>query len=402
MRPQIALAAALFGFPAAEGFFAPDERAPQSWELSFATQAGAGPMFLGLFQSSRGGRDWSLASAPRVEWSFDCSTPRSKRALAGQLAAVKQCLTVRGGRPTAVKLHCDASSATAAALWALPAGLGGAGTGVSELTVIATDQAPSISVAEFVGAALPDVFPNVTTFTLVGYACPLPAPAHGPAPTLLLRLTAVVVACHNILTEYELQLFLISLAPYLPQLHSLHLSANREIEWGWLFSPGSTSQTLQRLSTSGILTDNLLSLLLTHAPALRQLSVGGLDADIWDYSGQRWGVEQLDIGREGGYEEAWLETIMCLPQSTAEGRVVLRSYYKEVTFTLSAEVSCHGRISHASTSDTWDTSAYTRLQAQDYRASFWCQATCNLLFAMCFVVFSHTAGAQPSSGRVRL
>ncbi len=314
----------------------PAVRVPQSWELSFATQPGAGPVFLGLFRTCRGGRDWAVASAPRAEWSFDCTAPRSQQALAAQLAAAKHCLTVRGGRPTAVMLRCDASDATEAALWALAVELGGAGQYVTELIINQTDDDPSHAVAGFLRCAVPRLFPNLTTLTLTDCAFLLPASAGLP------RLRSVTAAC-GWAADAAVQTLLSSLAPYLPQLHSLTMSAHRAIAWASLFTPSSTSQTLQRFSTRLPLTDQLLSLLLAHTPNLSELSFGRFDVNIADHRHQQWKVETLyhteDLHEDITGERTFLEPLMRLPTSAVGGRVAVKSRDTVLSLCVGEEVS---------------------------------------------------------------
>ncbi len=189
----ISLATALWGFPAAPGCASQDAHAPDSWQRAFATQPEAGPAILGLFRSSKAGRDWALVTAPSATLRIDCRTRRKREALVAQLAAAKQCLAVRGGRRTSVELQCDDGNMTHAVLQALLHSFRGtgAGTGVCELTILATDEMYGDSVEWFIYNAVPVLFPNLTTLTLRGCAYPLPPPAKLPRLSTQTMLTFV-------------------------------------------------------------------------------------------------------------------------------------------------------------------------------------------------------------------
>ncbi len=297
-------------------------------------------MFYGLFWSCRGGRDWCLTSAPRAVWSFDCTWLRSQRALDAQLAAAEHCLTVRGRRPTAVKLQVSADPAAEAALGALAGRLGGAGAGVSELVITHRFQAPSNSVAEFISTSLPALFPSLTTLTLTDCAHPLPAPAQGPEPARLplplrsVRICAAyphnTVAIENAVTD--------SLAPYLKQLHTLEMSRGYAAV-DRLFTPETTTNTLQQLSVTSALTEQLLTLLLRHAPSLVHLGVRSLYYDLGDHSNEQWGVSQLKVGDLTGYRGySSVAMLARLPRSSAPGRVCVVSKEKCARLSLTAQV----------------------------------------------------------------
>lgn len=226
----------------------------------------------------------------------------------------------RGGR-TCVELTCDGSPATSAALWALSTHFGGAVAAVSDLKVVTTAHYPHNTVEGFVRFAAPMLFPNLNTLTLIGDAHPLPPPAQLP------RLAAVAVSCVP-LAEGRLDAMVTSFAPYLPQLTVLHVSkvGGPAVTWGPLFTPSNKSQALRVFSTSERLSEQLLSGLLSHAPALKQLSVGSLAGagpmGIRDHSKESWAVEQLHVGDLTGQASAGcVATLMRLPRSTAAGRV---------------------------------------------------------------------------------
>ncbi len=63
--PEISLAAALFGFPAAAGFYVPTkEGVPEPWRRDFIARYADAAVLLGLFQSCRTGRDCSGSWRP--------------------------------------------------------------------------------------------------------------------------------------------------------------------------------------------------------------------------------------------------------------------------------------------------------------------------------------------------
>ncbi len=55
MPRRLPLAAALFGFPAAEGYTAPYEEAPDAWLIEFCERYADGDVLLGIFRSCKAG-----------------------------------------------------------------------------------------------------------------------------------------------------------------------------------------------------------------------------------------------------------------------------------------------------------------------------------------------------------
>ncbi len=104
---ELSLAAALFGWPHAEGFFSPEQLAPDSWRRVFLALADAG-VWLGLFRSCRSGRDLALLTAPKAHLHINASkSAKSKPGAATwkqRLGFTKQCLGIRGDLPTHLEI----------------------------------------------------------------------------------------------------------------------------------------------------------------------------------------------------------------------------------------------------------------------------------------------------------
>ncbi len=336
----ISLANALWGFPAAPGCASQDAHAPDSWQRAFATQPGAAAVFQCLFGSCKAGQEWALVTAPSATLRIDCRPARLQQELSAQLAAAKQCLAVRGGRPTSVELQCDDSDRTQAVLEALSQSFQGAGTGggshVVGLVLTTWDGLYSVRVSAFVSTTVPVLFPNLTSLTLTGCAYPLPPPAQLP------HLSVVTVDWGHFFDQQAYVAIPTSVAAYLPQLHSLDYGLYMGRRWDQLFSPATHSHTLKVFKSSHTLTDTLLTLLLSHAPALEQLSVLALHQDISDHSKQQWAVGRLNVlDLVRGRRTASAPALMRLPRLANGGRVAVYSECVDGTLTMTAQV-CTG------------------------------------------------------------
>lgn len=286
-------------------------------------------------------QDWALSHAPNATRSFYCEHPRSEQELSRLLTAAARSLALRGGRRTNVALCCAPGPATDAALGALSQGLSGAGAGVSWLTLVTGFEHISSTVAHFVRNVAPSVFPNLTNISFWGPLYPLPPPNHMPQ----LR---VVAASRIVRHSASALAFYDSVALYMPQLDSLdmglydqeHVAAVYER----LFCPASTSHTLTHFNTGNYLTDDLLDLLLTHAPALTQLDVIAFDEGLGDHSGKEWGVGQVRVLLLTRPHPG-ITAILKLPRLRGGGSVVIwnrgRDYKPSLSLTAQVRVDTH-------------------------------------------------------------
>lgn len=166
-------------------------------------------------------------------------------------------------------------------------GLCYAGAGITELRVHHTyDRQPDSLLVSALGSRLAAAFPNI--FSLLIPACTLPPPQALPN---LKHLT--IRRPRDAGTAADIHA---SIARFLPQLHSLSYTRSEGPAglpaWAQIFT--TTSQTLSHFSTYHILNDELMSLLLDHAPRLTQLSVSNLDLTKC-FKDRLWALERLGV-----------------------------------------------------------------------------------------------------------
>ncbi len=91
-----------------------------------------------------------------------------------------------------------------------------------------------------------------------------------------------------------------SLHPFFPQLRSLGIHNNRMLRGPpvWKHVISCAAPALQYFTTHYHLTDELLGLLLKHAPGIKQLGIGGLGLQE-SHRDKTWKVENLNI------DQAW-------------------------------------------------------------------------------------------------
>ncbi len=98
------LGSAMLGAPAADQYYASGQRIPDGLVLSFIEQHADAAMFVSLFRSCRGGRDLVLRSARKGALVLMCANLLPNAAWERQLRAARQALSVRGLRPTSVRV----------------------------------------------------------------------------------------------------------------------------------------------------------------------------------------------------------------------------------------------------------------------------------------------------------
>ncbi len=173
------------------------------------------------------------------------------------------------------------------------------------------------------------VCPNLRRLVLLCPTCP-------PPPENLPKLTHMVVAqdpdqrCENdTLAE--------SIGPYLPQLtHLTFPDMINEMDgsfcWPLVFTRVSHTLTHLTVGDYGELTDELVQLLLSYAPAVTDLTVCGLNFDNEYEGGQVWAVERLV---NEGHTDTWclshLPTNKAGKLSVTTTRPITVPVYEEVS-----------------------------------------------------------------------
>ncbi len=120
-----------------------------------------------------------------------------------------------------------------------------------------------------------------------------------------------------------------SIAEYLPQLTSL--TSDTCDDWTVVFKPASTTHTLTSFSTEQPLTDELLTALLDHAPALKQLRVSEISNDSDLYIGRERELEVLAVSYlpedlHGGHYGI-LDVLAALPMRRGGGVVTVKGWH---------------------------------------------------------------------------
>lgn len=264
---------------------------PTGWREQFIAKHADAAVYTSLLSVSRTTRNWALQTAPKLTIQLQGPVPGARA------AAVMQALATRGDRPTTLRLIIS--------LGTVPSIDSISGAGISELQIVSTG---CLIVSTGVDAALSaclqhavSAFPYLTALHL-DRPCILPAPKHLPRLT---RLHAVVPDHAG-----EPAAHINSIAPYTVQLTSL------SVQCGWPFVgerlgmyPESywaevlphTTHTLTELSTNWPLSDALISAVLGHAPALRQIAVDKIscrwdgESDVTHTATKGWGVECITV-----------------------------------------------------------------------------------------------------------
>ncbi len=264
------LGGAIWGFTPAAGHASPQQQqVPDAWLLILIEKHADAEFFLCLFTASRGSRDWVLVNAPRAVLSFrsDC------RPWPGQFITARRGLLTRGAKPVCVRIEAPRAVLPAcmvhntATLFLLGA-FQWFGHGVRQLSL------------EWGVAHRPrrrGFWPDLLSKTAAAWSqlsARLPRclqvasllPSHMPQLRELsvTNLSPSDPTCGNI-------------AQHLSQLTSLsiqdHYRLNLIPVYTNIFTPATPSTTLVKFSTSTILCDELLSLLLDKTPSLQDLTV---------------------------------------------------------------------------------------------------------------------------------
>lgn len=348
--PQLSLGAAVLGLPAARGYFSPGDIAPTAWQAQLsqliwqARRAGAeqGPpecleqviadtpgsaaeareaerhtlyrphaagaaAYRGLFSASRGTRDWVLQTAPTAVLCIDTfavhqrhlSSPPNPDPWPQQLSAVQQALQTRGALPTTLIVVLAEDTYCAEVCEDLLTALEGVGSGMTGFALHNLSPPAGKTATEVLHRAAA-VFPALQSLTLHGAACKL------PAASALRGLRELRVAG---------QASIKAALAFVTQLTSLEITNARRPAWPRLFSPITTTHTLTHFSTDELLTNELLGLLLEHAPALAQLRVNSVGELSKQHSDRQWKLRSLGVRNS-----VYMARLAWLPSST-HGRV---------------------------------------------------------------------------------
>ncbi len=293
--------------------------------MFLAEHADAG-VYAGLLVSCKAGRAWVLRTARTARLSLDCTHRQP------ELRGVRPALCARGGKPTTLAVKCEVNSGEKAerdlhiqrfvtCLAALPDQLAGYGCSITDLQMDTWHWQTGESVTTFLLSAAPHL-PHLTTLHLnAGPVC-LPSPSCFPALTRLTLWPSAEGPEPEVATlaaaVYR------SAAAYMGQLAHLHyIRCLRWPEpWPALLTPATTAHQLTSLETDCTLTDQLVGLLLDHAPQLQRLRVGCIDWDTADtgaYRERQWAVQHLEVWQNVGLEE-----LAALPQPAA-GQMIINA-----------------------------------------------------------------------------
>ncbi len=187
------LAAAVFGWPAGEGYAEPLQNAPDTWLVTFREKHVTPAVLSGVFSSCKSGREWALREAPKLKYQPDFSTkvPGSMAArqeiYRARFESAKQCLSLRGSLPTTLVLSVDWGLETSVFMLFCNTLGGPRAPAIMSLEfrarcVIALDKEKSF--AALLGRAAKG-WPQVTSLTIHRCPCNLPPPTTLPALTHL-------------------------------------------------------------------------------------------------------------------------------------------------------------------------------------------------------------------------
>ncbi len=313
MQPggKFSLAGALFDWLVAEGYASPDEHAPDTWRAAFEGCADA-EVWLGLFSSCRGGRDWAWRTAPSAGLVLDCTVSgRTQAARQQHFSAVKQCLGARGALTTKLTAVCDKDLTRDSSALSAVSGVG-AGIVSLQMRSVGVHSVPREGPATALLDALALACPNTTSITLIDVKCELPHPRK------LTRLTDVIVKSSGGRDPHSQSARVMiprGIKAYSAQLTSLQLDAAND-GWTQLLSPLTTLPKLTHFHTHR-LPGQILTHLVHQAPALKHVTVGGLSIDR-EWARVQWGVDTLVVT-----DSIDGNTLAKLPKRRDGGRLVV-------------------------------------------------------------------------------
>ncbi len=277
---KFCLAAALFGFPPADGYAEPTQQVPDSW--------------LGLFEEYADER-------LRAGLATSCK--------AGQAYHTPNQVVVSGPDGSkVVTFTIDDSFGSLTSTASLAQAASQHHTDVVEITLRRGPQARRVRLVQAVVDQVLGPFSSTLRSLHIDSALgPLPPPSQLP------RLRSLSLSCPQEATTS-------SLAAH-TQLTSLQLDyAEVELPFPLILLPGPTAYALCHLSTTQDLDDELLSLLLQRTPSLTHLTVDRLKLTTDAAVQREWGLVQLQITDDNAADFE-VEQLMMLPKQ--RGGVVL-------------------------------------------------------------------------------
>lgn len=298
---KFTLAAALFGWPAAEGNTAPDQLAPDSWLVQFRDQhATPDPAVLsGIFCSCAAGRDWVSEAARKVGLTLNTTAEHPADTWPSRIDTLQQTLNKRAASPTQLSVICNDAPPSCAACALVPTLLSCGDIAFTELSVKHQNRSPSaqlVAIASLLQPVAPALAlaPHLTTLSLDPCTIPLPPPPHLPK----LQQLSIRLAGSYVWEPNRLDSIFRSIAPYLAQLHTLKIDMARGTEefrpipWPAL-APSTPTHTLTTLEHNSWLRDGLITFTVDHCPALRTLR--GACGMMFDggFGDREWGVEEV-------------------------------------------------------------------------------------------------------------
>ncbi len=343
---KLSFGAGFFGAQPADDCYAPTQRLPDLSLLPFVERYADADVCSVLSACCRAGRELVRRTARKEQLrvQLGCSDDTWKE----QLATLQQAVEVRYVQPAQITVVCECGTtelcvARAAELVGL---LQGTGHTIRTLDVNADKHDNDVS---GLLSRIAPVLPALARLVVQGHHSEelivLPPPGTWP----YLRSAKLEIG-NPIHRKSHMPFPLI--APYMAQITFLELGDHtHDAEWHNLFPFSSPTHTLTHLALPWMtLRGSLVSLLLTHAPSVKQLTVWEIGEGIpAGFSEHVWGLEEIWLTQESDlYLE--LEDISCLASLARPrtGRVDLGyrvgqdAKPRQLLFTItSTEVSTH-------------------------------------------------------------
>ncbi len=337
----------MVGAQPAVGFYSPQEDLPGPWMDLLKEQHGGPAVYNGLFTACPQGRNWVLCNAKEATLTIDTTVELGAAEWARRLDAALQALQTRGALPTDVLLLAQEPSSIVTCGQVL-VGL------KSLLRTLKVVGCPTLHRNFLINTIT--TFRQLTSLTVVDAFCVLPGRSSLPS------LTHVDFRCKGRMPEDCVA----AIAVHLPWLKSLRLPWVLNQHWRSLFRSSNapttptptitnptptiptnptvttnpypttnptrnphatTPHTLTHLTTTGTVKDQLVALLLEHAPALTRWTVHARGDGVYpfdfddelDWSDKQWGLQVLRVESD---EYFCIDELLCLPRGR-DGPVAL-------------------------------------------------------------------------------
>lgn len=306
----------------------------------------------------RAGREWVLGRAKAAKLNLPASPAPTLIDWEQQLAAARQTLGIRGLMPSALNLQ-TIGGVESSSLRSVPEALTGVGAGITHLTIRLGGGGPYGEDFRRFLHEMVSALPNLCSLDFNHDSCALPQPTHLPQLTALSAIMPTFDQ-HQIVSRVE-----DSVSALLTQLRSLSLREHMPQDVSWHVGSrifAQRSQTLTQLTLQrALLNDQLVGLLLQHAPALQQLSVGSVSLEA-DHMDRQWQVKQFGVIRQPSMEQ-----LARLPGSTCQGRVQIAMRADWVRLDARADFVVDAQVRHST--DTLTQHIYSHKVAFAYVAT---------------------------------